>query len=113
MDNPSVSYENNDVENYWLWWCRVAEQWLIRHYAYATADESLFGDAKYMGRGLFRLERTQVNKTTKEVTQDGDSVDPRLASASRIVRLLDEILLKRGLPRKISLDTERSESSKL
>ena len=80
MDNLSKSYENIDEENYLFWWCRVAEQWLLRHYAYAAADESLLGEAKYMGRGLFRLERTQVNKTTKEVAQDGDSVDPRLTS---------------------------------
>ena len=47
-----------------------------------------------------------MNKTKKEVTQEGNSVDPRLASALKIVRLLDEILTKRSLPRSISLDTE-------
>ena len=77
MDKLSASFENSDVENYWFWWCRIAEQWLIRYYAYATGDESLVGDAKNLGRVIFQLERTQVNKTKKEVTQEGNSVDPK------------------------------------
>ena len=65
MEKLSVSYENNDVESYWYWWCRIAEQWLIRHCAYATADESFLSEASYLGRGLFHLEQKQVNKTKK------------------------------------------------
>ena len=106
MDKLSVSFENGDVQCYWFWWCRIAEQWLIRYCAYATADQSLLEDDKYLGRGIFHLEKTQVNKTRKEVTQEGNSVDPRLASALKIVRLLDEIIIKRSLPRSFSLDTE-------
>ena len=106
MDKLSASFENSDLENCWFWWCRIAEQWLIRYYAYATADESFLGDAKNLGRVIVQLQRTQVNKTKKEVTQEGNSVDPRLALALKIVRLLDEILTKRSLPRSISLDTE-------
>ena len=61
----------------------MAEQWLLHHCALANADATTIQDARYKGKGHFCLTEKYLNPKKKDVSNSGDVVDSRLASASK------------------------------
>ena len=106
IDDLSQAFEEEDVEKYWVTWCRLAEGWLLHHCAFANADPAIISDARYKGRGQFNLSEECVNLKQKEVNDEGCVVDPRLASALKIRRILDEVVTKLTMPRNYGTDLE-------
>ena len=103
-----ASFEKQDIEEYWVEWCRLAENWLLYHCAISTGNPALAEDPGYKGRGHFRVEEKCVNMKTKDVNNEGNTVDPRLASALKIRRILDEIIIKQNLASSIEIELEVS-----
>ena len=66
----------------------------------------LHEDARYKRSVDFRVEEKCVNLKTKDVNDEGNMVDPRLASALKILRILDEIIIKQNLVRSVGLNLE-------
>ena len=105
-DKLNKCFDDNDVEDYWNTWCRMAEKWLLLHSALANGSDDALVSDKYKGRGRFKLVLSEVNKMHKEVSDQGDAVDPKLSSALKIRRVLEEIERKQLLPQSVELNRE-------
>ena len=87
------------LKKYWATWCRLAADWVLSYCATANAEPGTIDDARFRGRGHCCFEEKCANVKTKGVSDSGDIIDPRLASAFKIRRILNEIIVKQGLLR--------------
>ena len=81
-----------------------AEKWLLLRSALVNGGDNVVVSDK--GRGRFKLMLSEVNKMHKEVSDQGDTVDPKLSSALKIRRVLEEIERKQLLPQSAELNCE-------
>ena len=47
-----AEFDDNNVEGFWIVFCRLAERWLVHHCAIANADDIIIADSMYLGRGV-------------------------------------------------------------
>ena len=90
----SDNFIKEDVEAYWRTWTLIAEEWLLQKAAITNGNPEIGENKKFKGRGFFRLERKQVNKKAREVSDEGDFVDSGLSSLFKIRRILEEVVCK-------------------
>ena len=95
IDELSANFEEDNVDGFWGIWCQMAEQWIIQHCAISNADDTFVDNPKYLGRGQFRSTEEVVNLKRRDIDDGGNVVDPRLSSALKIRRILDEIISKK------------------
>ena len=60
---------------------QVSGESAAHHCAVANADPSTIEDARYSGRGHCCFEEKCVKVRAEDASEEGDVVDPRLASA--------------------------------
>ena len=72
LGDLSGSYENNEIEAYRM--VQVGGESAAHHCAVANAD-------RYSGRGHCCFEEKCVKVRAEDASEEGDVVDPRLASA--------------------------------
>ena len=108
-DQLDEAFAFGEVDVFWNIWSCMAEKWLLESAAVSLGINDFTENEKYRGRGAFRLENTVLNKRPKDLAENGDPVDRRMAVALKIVRLLDEILVKSevGRPENQRVEAER------
>ena len=91
-ESLNQAFLRRDVESYWSLWSQLAEEWLLECATLSLDGEIDLRGKKFRRRGSVSLHEVVVNKKPKDLSEEGDIVDGRLAAVLKTKRILQEIL---------------------